>query len=145
MRQLLTALVLLATAAAATAQEGLSVADVFGGRFNDRAGVRETTISGGSLAAHRLDLYRSLSFDNPGDDDVALVERAVKQDGTRATDREVQLRAGRLYYGFYALPRRNSKNRYLLYLNQLAAGGDKLLVIYLEGRASAEQVKNMLK
>ncbi|MDE6486920.1 MAG: hypothetical protein K2L76_05390 [Muribaculaceae bacterium] len=145
MRQMLTALVLLATAAAATAQEGLSVAGVFGGRFNGRSGVRETTISGGSLAPHRLDLYRSLSFDSPGADDVALVERAVKQDGASATDREVQLRAGRLYYGFYTLPRRNSKNRYLLYLNQLAAGGDKLLVIYLEGHASAEQVKKMLK
>lgn len=136
---------LLATAVAATAQEGLSVADVFDGRYHDRAGVRETMISGGSLAAHRLSVYRSLSFDSPVDADVALVERAVKQDGARATDREVQLRGGRLYYGFYALPRRNSKNRYLLYLNQLAAGGDKLLVIYLEGDASAEQVKKMLK
>ena len=123
MRQILTALVLLATAAAANAQEGLSVADVFGGRYHDRAGVR----------------------DNPDAADIALVERAVKQDGARATDREVQLRGGRLYYGFYALPRHNSKNRYLLYLNQLAAGGDKLLVIYLEGYATAEQVKKMLK
>ena len=145
MRQILTALVLLATAAAANAQEGLSVADVFGGRYHDRAGVCETMISGGSLAAHKLTVYRSLSFDNPDAADIALVERAVKQDGARATDREVQLRGGRLYYGFYALPRHNSKNRYLLYLNQLAAGGDKLLVIYLEGYATAEQVKKMLK
>ena len=73
------------------------------------------------------------------------IERSVKQDGAHAISREVQFKDKRLYYGFYELPDRDGSNRYLFYLNQLAAGGNKVIVIYMEGSASLEQVKKMLK
>lgn len=138
------ALMLLAALAAA-AQKGLSVASVFDGRYRDDPNARETVISGGALARHKIDLYRSLTFLSPDAATASEVEKVVRQDGARATAREVQYKDGNLFYGFYTLTRKNNKNRYILYLNQLASGGDKIIVIYLEGAATGEQVKKMLK
>ena len=36
-------------------------------------------------------------------------------------------------------------NRYLFYLNQHAVGKDKLILIYIEGKAGRADVKKMLK
>ena len=69
----------------------------------------------------------------------------MRRDGADALSREVQFRDGRLFYGFYRLRRHNDLNRYIFFLNQLAAGGNKVILIYLEGSASPEQVKKMLK
>ncbi len=73
------------------------------------------------------------------------LERAVMADGSHAIRREVNYRDGHLYYGFYTLTQRNRNNRYIFYINRCITGGDQAILIYLEGKASPEQVKSMLK
>ena len=138
-------MLLLAAAIPAAAQEGLAVGALFDGRYRDIPDARETIISGGQLKKHKLSTYRSITLTDADNESADAIERAVRRDGADALSREVQFRDGRLFYGFYRLRRHNDLNRYIFFLNQLAAGGNKVILIYLEGSASPEQVKKMLK
>jgi len=136
---------MLATAITAYAQEGLTIGQLFDGRFRSDQHVMETHITGGQLNKHHLDIYRSLSLFRPDASTAENLEKTVRQDGAHARSREIQYKNGKLYYGFYQLPRHGGNNRYLFYLNQLASGGDKIIIIYMEGTATREQVKKMLR
>lgn len=138
-------MLLLAAAIPAAAQKGLAVGALFDGRYRDIPDARETIISGGQLKKHKLSTYRSITLTDAANESADAIERAVRRDGADALSREVQFRDGRLFYGFYRLRRHNDLNRYIFFLNQLAAGGNKVILIYLEGSASPEQVKKMLK
>ncbi|MBJ2166998.1 MAG: hypothetical protein JFR24_03890 [Muribaculaceae bacterium] len=145
MRHRILLTLILASAFPSLAQKGLAVEHLFHGMFHDYPNATETLINGGDIKRHKLSLYRSLTLSAPDAADIQGIERSVKQDGAHAISREVQFKDKRLYYGFYELPDRDGSNRYLFYLNQLAAGGNKVIVIYMEGSASLEQVKKMLK
>ena len=75
----------------------------------------------------------------------ADIEPLVTRDASKAIDREVSYRDGGLYYGFYQLKPRSGLQRYLFYLNQNRNGGNKIILIYLEGHASRDKIKEMLK
>ena len=66
-------------------------------------------------------------------------------DSRSATDREVSYRDGRIYYAFLTLKPIKGKNRYVFYLNQNLAGGDKIILIYMSGKADANKIKKMIK
>ena len=78
-------------------------------------------------------------------EEAAKIEPLVTRDGAKAIDREVSYRDGGLYYGFYQLQCRGVKQCYLFYLNQNRAKGNKIIIIYLEGFASPDKIKSMLK
>ena len=83
-------------------------------------------------------------FNGPYRDNVHATETVIS---AGALDKEVAFRNGRLYYGYYTLkPMSDGElNRYLFYLNQHAVGKDKLILIYIEGKAGRADVKKMLK
>lgn len=132
-------------AATASAQKGLNINNLFDGRYTDNDRVAETYVEGGSLADYNVDLYHSLTL--TGDpDEAAAIEALVKRDGAKAVNREVAYRDGGLYYAFYELtPRNIIANRYIFYLNQHRGSGNKIILIYIEGAASREKIKTMLK
>ena len=122
-RILIIAFFLVGVDVTSSAQTGLNIEELFNGQFRDDKNTTETIITG---------------------------EPSVARDGAKAVDKEVSYRGGKLYYAFYSLSPGKSKsgknvNRYLFYLNQYAVGRDGLIIIYLSGSASREQVKNMLK
>lgn len=126
--------------AAAFAQDNLNISALFDGRYHDDARVAETMIKGSSLSEYQLSLYHSLTVtDAP--ELAAEIESLVVKDARDAVDREVAYRDGGLYYGFYEL----SRGKYLFFLNRYIVGGNKLVVIYLEGVASKSKIKQMLK
>lgn len=127
-------------AATPTAINGL-----FDGRFNDSPGARVTMMENGRLGKHSVRVFKSLSIENPDNGRASEIETAVKRDGSSATSREVQFRDGKLYYGFYTFPDKNKTHRYLLYLNQIPAGGTQLILIYIESSLSAKQIRELLK
>lgn len=145
MKRIITLLMLWAIGASASlAQEQLNIAEIFDGRYHDEPRATETQISGDKLSPYSLTLYRSLTLtDMPEAADE--IEPLVTRDGTKAIDREVAYRDGGLYYGFYQLQRRGTKQCYLFYLNQNRAKGNKIILIYLEGYASPDKIKSMLK
>ncbi len=128
-----------------SAQEGLAINDLFDGRFHNDRQASENIITGSwSLAAYKLSVYHGLTL-SCGSQHMEDLERAVMADGSHAIRREVNYRDGHLYYGFYTLTQRNRNNRYIFYINRCITGGDQAILIYLEGKASPEQVKSMLK
>lgn len=126
------------------AQEGLAINRLFGSHSNFENG-SETFITGGQLKKMHLDLYRSITLENPSAETVAEIERLVKRDGAGAPEREVQQRGGKLYYGLYRLNPKAGTNRYILYLNSSGAGDGKLILVYIEGKADITQLKKLLK
>lgn len=145
MKRILTLLMLWAIgASAAHAQEHLATKALFDGRYHDEPRASETQISGSKLQKYMLSLYRSLTLtDMP--EAAADIEPLVTRDASKAIDREVSYRDGGLYYGFYQLKPRSGLQRYLFYLNQNRNGGNKIILIYLEGHASRDKIKEMLK
>lgn len=146
MIRLIHLIVLLAIASTMWPQEGLQVNSLFDGRYRDNPAASETILSGSALSDYELQRYHGLTLS--GTPDAAdKIEPIVTRDGATAINREVSYRSGRLYYGFYQLPRRNGLNRYLFYINQHVgkSGGDNIVIIYLEGKARRETIMKMLK
>lgn len=141
---LLMALVAAATAVADGRGDRLETLKLFDRAMQSDPRVVMVTIAGSGLRDYDLDLYRSLTAVS-APDVAARMEKAVQHDGTHAREREVAYRDGRLYYGFYVLDPRNLARRYIFYLNRGLAGGKKAMVIYMEGDATVNQIKRMLK
>lgn len=144
MRRAIFILIALMTAAAVSAQTGLGIEQIFSERYRDMKGASETILNHGNLNRVSLNLYHSITFtDHP--ELGAVIERLVARDGKRAVSKEVRYKAGHLYYGFYRLPSFNGNNRYILYLNGTLSGDNKIILLYLEGKDSENDVKKLLK
>ena len=148
-RFLMFILIALSVWSTATAQEGLNISKLFDGQFRDDKNAVETIITGDPLYEYDLSYYHSLSLSNDSTK-VSLLEPLVTKDGATAINKEVSYRGGRLYYAFYTLPPRNGKlgirvNRYIFYLNQYAVGRNGVILIYMSGGATSEQVKKLIK
>lgn len=145
MKRLITLVMLCALGVSVSlAQNRLNIGALFDGRYHDEPRASETQISGDKLSRYSLSLYRSLTLtDMP--EAAEVIEPLVIKDGLHAQDREVSYRDGGLYYGFYQLTPRNGTQRYLFYLNQNRNKGNKIILIYLEGSASRDKIKQMLK
>ena len=112
--------------------------------YRGNEGAAETIVTGKALKPYNLEVYQGLTLtDMPGE--AARFEAAVAADSRNAADREMTYRAGRLYYAFITLSPEGSKNRYIFYLNQHPAGGDKIILIYMSGKADSDSIKKMLK
>lgn len=133
------------------AQEKLAVGKFFSGDFTSRDGVTAVTVSGKKLNPLNLSIYRSVSVPS-NSASTPQIERAVKTDGRTASSREVSYRDGHLYFGFYTLPPSGDEMRYLFYLNSDVApkkipctAPPRATLIYMEGKASPEEIRSMLK
>lgn len=131
--------------AALRAQKGLNINGAFAPAYRDMKGATETLIIKDRLTKMNLDRYHSITFtDHP--ELAAKLERMVIADGKKAVSKEVRYKSGHLYYGFYRLsPIECNVNRYILYLNGHLAGDNRIVLLYLEGKASPDKVKEMLK
>ncbi len=130
----------------ALAQQGLNINQLFDGRFKKATGATEIIVTGSKAGEIGLDVYHSLSVTD--EVQAELVESYVKKDGVQAVDKEVEYRNGQLYYGFYTLKPEKGNKRYIFFLNQnLARKSPKKVVtlIYMEGKASAEKIKKLIR
>lgn len=115
------------------------------GYFNNDSNAAVTVVMGKALNSYDLDEYRGLTLTYTAEN-ADKIEEAVKTDANTAIDKEIAYRKGKLYYAFITLPpEKGGKNRYLFYLNQTLAKGNKLILIYMRGKASAEKIKKMIK
>ncbi|MDE5775013.1 MAG: hypothetical protein K2H51_01620 [Malacoplasma sp.] len=128
---------------ACMAQKGLAINRLFDGRYHKDSCAVETMVRGAAVQKYGLDLYRSVTITGRPSDANEMVS-LIRSDVKNAVDSEESYKDGKLYYGFYSLGGK-SANRYILYLNQHVAEGDKIVLLYLEGDAGVKQVKRMLK
>ena len=144
MKHTLILLTLMLTAMAASAQANLNINALFGERYRKSEKVVETIVSGEALKGSHLELYRSLVLtDMPESADE--IAAAVAKDGTKAMSREVKYLDGQLYYAQFMLQPKGKTNRYIFYVNRHLKGGNKIMLVYMAGSASPEDIKKLLK
>ena len=134
------------TTMAAMAQTGLNINHLFDGRYKKAAGATEIIVTGSQAHEIGLTVYHSVSVTDKTQ--AEIIENLVVKDGAQAIDKEVEYRNGQLYYGFYTMKKMKRDNRYIFYLNQnLARKSPKNVVtlIYMEGRASANEIKKLIR
>ncbi len=117
---------------------------LFNGPYHNHKNATETVITGAPLKPYSLSTFHSLAVRK----DPALataLENAVKSDGAQAIWQETVNRGGRLESGVYELKSQNKTRRYILYLNSFISGGNEATIIYLEGKATPQQIKKLIK
>lgn len=124
------------------AQRGLQIASLFDGCYHGRTDATEVVLKGRKLRPYHLTLFRSLTL-KPSATEAADIERRVKQDVRNAKDKEVGMKGGRLYYGFYQLSGTSDTHRYLFYRNNalLQSSDASLTLIYMEGSATLDELR----
>lgn len=137
----------LGLAVSATAQDGMAVARLFGGDYRKQPNVTEVVMKGKAVMKRAgLEVFHSVTVS----DDPALaatMEQLVEADAKNATDKEVGMRGGKMYYGFFAFKGTNGKNRYLFFRNDLLRKGaePRTSVVYMEGKATMRELREFFK
>lgn len=145
MKTLITLLLMLSTAIPLSAQKGLNIAEIFDGRYHDNKHAVVTEITSTKmLRDYNLSKYLGVTVTDEAEA-AEVIGKAVKADGKKAIDREVVYKNGQPFYCFYVMPRVNGKNCYIFFLNQYVADGNKVMLLYLEGKADKDTVKKIFK
>ena len=147
MKQMILIIVLSGLASVgAMAQKGLDVARLFDGRYKRDTNAVEVLVEGRKLKDYKLTLFRSLTLKN-SPEDFRQIEQWVTEDARQAVDKETGMIGGKLYYGFYMLPPVQGKYRYLFYRNSSLrrVENNEVTVVYMEGHATLEELKEMFK
>lgn len=127
------------------AQQQMQIGPLFGKDFQKQQEVTEVIVTGKKLKPYNLTLFRSITLrDRPHE--MARMEQLVKADGATAADKEVALIGGKLYFGFYRF-QDGDTNRYIFYRNQSLRAPHKqeATLVYMEGKASLAEIKEMFK
>lgn len=129
------------------AQEKLRSASLFDGRYNNREGAVEVLVKGKKLTPYHLTLFRSLTL-RADPNEIAEISALVESDAKHAAEKETGSIGGKLYYGFFCFPGNGKEpNQYLFFRNASLRNPDypEVIVIYMEGAATLEELKQMFE
>ena len=129
----------------ALAQASPDIKKIFSDYASQDGNTTETIISGDALKGTDLSLYRSLVITGSQEEADHIAER-VSKCGAKAVSREVKYIDGKIYYAQFALPPMGSNgyNRYLFYLNSHLKGGNRIMIVFMSGKAKLEQIKKLI-
>jgi len=148
-RSFIAFMLLITFSAVASAQTGLNINKVFGGKYASDPMVTETLISGKHRFLRDHELTILATFKGPSVSYAPIVEPLVLADGAKALGRNVRYKDGKLYFALFILrPVKTDglkTNRYLYYLNNAAHKGDNVLLVYFEGAISQDEVNDIIK
>lgn len=150
MKRLLTTLLLLLSLwAGASAQKGLEINKVFGGKYVSDPSVTETLMSGEQRFLRSRGLTTLATFRGDSKTYAPILQPLVLTDGSHATGRNIRYRNGKLQYAFFILKPTeiNGKTikRYLYYLNNEKAKRPSAMLIYFEGTLSRSQAESLIR
>lgn len=141
----------------ATAQTGLEINKVFGGKYVNDPQVSEVVMNGSQQYLRRYHLKSLAIFSGPAETYASTVQKLVLADGAKATERDVRYRNGKLYYAYYVLPSIEVNGvklrRYIYYLNKechrqtkkAKKTPDKVMLIYFDGEISRRQADEFIR
>ena len=141
-KRILAFITTLAIWSVAMAQDGLKISPFFEETYGSSPKVSSVTVSGDKIRENGLSLYRSVTVTDAAEGE--KIAASVRADGVKAILKEISYTYGKLYFGFLTLPPNGKLNLYILFLNTFLSGGDKALLIYMEGKASHEKINAML-
>lgn len=127
------------------AQSGLMINSIF--KDYHRADyVTETIVSGSQLKGTGLDTYRSIIINGENARKcAAAIAKAVMADGASSVSKEVNYIDGHLYYAHYMLKPAGNRNRYIFFVDNTLKGDSRVMLVYMEGKASPEEVRRLIK
>lgn len=145
MRKLLSIIIMiLASASSAMAQTGLYSNAVFKGKIVPKRQMVVTEVRGAGMSTYRLDYYHGVQFHT----DMASVNKVaalVSADILAADSAETEKVDGILTYALVRLKPYRKVRRYLCYQARLAGSSWIITVLYLEGDATPEDLRNMFE
>ena len=103
-----------------------------------------TEVRGSSMETYKLDYYKGVSFQV----DEALAARVaslVEEDAVSTDDRETEKTGSLLTYALVQPKSKGKANRYLCYQARPVGNQWKITLLYLEGPATLEDLKNMFE
>ena len=130
-RILFTLLLLTCGMVRAVAQDGLEIGQLFSGSLDSDRDAVIVYLSGDALKGYNLTLFRSLDY-HCNEQNVHQIERMVLSDSRKAGSREITRRNGHV------------TDAYLQFNRVRHAGSGKpykLNVVYMEGKATLDQLK----
>ena len=143
MKKIIILLTLIYAVTAASAQNSLNIGKLFGDKYRQNENTTETIISGDALKGTGLDFYRSLVIN--GSPKLAdEISSTVMKDGNDAVSREVKYIDGKIYYARFMLKPERKSNRYILFLNTHLKGGNRIMLLYMTGKADLEEIKKLI-
>lgn len=116
----------------AFAQKGLAIEAAFE-EMAVRQNATEVVMGAGRLKKYRLSLFHSLEIKNPTATERSRIEALIQSDACQAVLHEEN--GG---HRLYELPRQGGVHSYIFY----RLGPQSLILIYIEGKASLEQIKS---
>ncbi|MCR5244175.1 MAG: DUF6108 family protein [Bacteroidales bacterium] len=143
-RILLTLISALLLSTVAFAQKGLNCYPVFQGKIVPWKNMIVTEARGHTISEYRLSYYRGVSF-KASDELAAKVASLVEQDAARALVKESEKVEGLLTYALVQPKSEGSINRYVCYQARKVEDGWMLTLMYLEGPATLDDLKNMFE
>ena len=152
MKRIMTILLLMTLALSGFAQSAnLNISQFMSNNQQRKTeGTKELYVSGKKLAPYHLTFYHSFTLTDKSRYQALAkqMENAVKADAKTATDRETMDLSGHLYYAIITLPvdKKTGLNRYIFYKDTTLKGsGKEVIVVYMEGTASIEEIKRDFK
>lgn len=150
MNRLLTILtILILSTLSLYARTGLEIDKLFTEQYAADPQVTETILSGNNRYLKKHNLTDFSTFKAPAAKYRATVEQMVLTDARKATGKNVRYKDGKLYYALFILSpvsvNGTKLNRYIYYLNNSTAKGGNVMVIYLEGKLSEQDVTLLLQ
>lgn len=145
MKRIITSFIaLLLFAGASFAQRGLNSYPVFEGKVVPAKQMVLTEVRGGGMATYRLDYYRGISFS--ADDTLASkVSALVDRDAAAAESCETEKVGDMLTYALIRPKGSGRINHYLCYQARQEGRLWKMTILYLEGPATVEDLRNMFE
>lgn len=137
-------LILMTLSVAAFAQKDMHSSGIFHADVVPRDRMVRTEVRGGEIRKFKLDRYLGVSFDA---DSVLLesVAGLVEADASSALSSETEHVGEVLTYALLQMPSKNSSNRYLCYQARQSEDVWKVVLLYLEGPASQDELKSMFE
>lgn len=125
-------------------QTGLQIDSLFSWEFVPAAKITVSVVSGKKLKPYNLDYFRSVRF-LATEAEKDKVISWIESDARRAEDKEMESEGGKLTYALLCFPAGNSRNRYIGYQVKAAVEGDYVTVVYLSGKATAQDLRVIFK
>lgn len=117
-----------------------SVEALFKGDFKKKPDVSQIVVKGSQLAGYGLDTFMSMTVTTP--EDREAVAKAVEADAHTAKSKEVTYSGGKMAYGFLTIFTSSAGgNEYVFYYSN----DKKAVVMYMEGDATPEKIKKLIK
>ena len=140
---------LLALPTTLMAQQGLAIQKVLDGTYKKNPNTTDVEIFSNRLTEFNLTYYHSLTVTNDSLI-MAAIAQAVMADEAAAVNKEVSYIGAKMYYGFLEMKRLNpGENRFIFYRDMRLAPHDAskpvVMLIYMEGSASLNELKNKFK